>query len=362
MTYLIDSHEDIACAALNFSRDICRSAHDTRALEKSTQIPVWNKGEATLGWPDYQRGKVGLIFATIFNCPAQYVGGDWEIMSYADSAGFEKVVRQQFDYYQRLVDDHPEMFRLVRDRSGLQAVLDPWEKGLPGEHPVGLCLLMENAEGLRSPHLLEEFYELGLRQVGPIWAGTRYCGGTKEDRPFDNEARALLEVMAALKIPLDISHMREKAALAALDFYEGPVLASHGNAIALLKGSVSPRHFTDLMIRRLHERGAVIGVVPYNLFLSMEWNYGSPREMVTIQAVAEQIDYLCQMSGNSRQTAIGSDFDGGFGYPNIPLELDTIADLQKLCDVLKEMGYTAEDVDNIFHNNWKNHLESCLPA
>ncbi len=53
MTYLIDSHEDIACAALNYNRDICRSAHDTRVLEKGTQIPVWNKGEATLGWPRY---------------------------------------------------------------------------------------------------------------------------------------------------------------------------------------------------------------------------------------------------------------------------------------------------------------------
>jgi membrane dipeptidase len=61
-------------------------------------------------------------------------------------------------------------------------------------------------------------------------------------------------------------------------------------------------------------------------------------------------------------TGIGSDFDGGFGYPNIPLELDTIADLQKLDDVLKKMGYTAEAVENIFHRNWKNYLENCLPA
>ncbi len=103
------------------------------------------------------RGKVGLIFATIFNCPAPYTGGEWEIMSYADSAGFERVVRQQLDYYQRLAGDHPDKFQLVRSRSELQAVLDPWEKDLPGEHPVGLCLLLDNAEGLGSPHLLEEF-------------------------------------------------------------------------------------------------------------------------------------------------------------------------------------------------------------
>ncbi len=49
--------------------------------------------------------------------------------------------------------------------------------------------------------------------------------------------------------PPGISHMREKAALAALVFFEGPVRASHGNAIALLSRSaraISPlRSFTD---------------------------------------------------------------------------------------------------------------------
>ena len=46
---------------------------------------------------------------------------------------------------------------------------------------------MEGAEGFRSIDELEEFYELGLRQVGPVWAGMRYCGGSKESRSFDSE-------------------------------------------------------------------------------------------------------------------------------------------------------------------------------
>jgi membrane dipeptidase len=362
MTYIIDSHEDIACSALSFGRDLCIAAHETRKREIGTQIPIWNKGDTTLGWPDYQRGKIALVFATIFCAPAEFSDGAWDVMAYRSPAEAEKMMTDQFDYYHRLTDEHPNKFRLVTNRRELQSVLEPWEKGTPGEHPVGLTILMESAEGLSSPHRLEEFYERGLRQVGPVWAGTRYCAGTQVDRPFDNEARALLEVMASLKIPLDISHMRESAALAALDFYDGPVLASHANALSMIKGSESPRHLSDLVIRRLFERGAVIGVVPFNKFLSAAWDFGSPREMVTIQAVAAQIDYYCQMAGSSLHTGIGSDFDGGFGYPNIPLEMDTIADLQKLDDVLSEMGYTAGDIENIFHRNWKNHLENSIPA
>jgi len=362
MTYLIDSHEDIACSVLTFERDICLSANETRLKEAGTQIPEWNKGEATLGWPDYQRGRVGLIFATVFTAPAKFSGGDWDTMCFKDSVAAEKLMRAQFDYYHRLCSEHPDKFRLVLNQRDLHEVLQPWEEDLPGEHPVGLVLLMEGADGLSSPRLLEEFHERGLRLVGPAWAGTRYFGGTKEDVPFDVETRALLDMMMQLKLPLDVSHMRESGILAALDHYDGPVIASHANAIALLKESPSFRHLTDSSIRRLYERGAVIGAVPYNLFLSMEWNFGSPREMVTLKMFAEQIDYYCQMAGSSKFTGVGSDFDGGFGFPNIPLELDTIADLQKLGGVLKEMGYTPDDVDYIFHSNWKRQLETMLPA
>lgn len=358
MTYLIDAHEDIACAALSFNRDICLSAFETRKREIGTQVPVWNFGEATLGWPEYQAGKVALVFGTIFIAPAKYSDGSWDVMAYRNTAEAEKLMGQQFDYYHRLVEEHPDQFRLVTNRRELAAVLDPWEKDLPGPHPVGLVLLLEGAEGLSSPHVLEEYYERGLRQVGPVWAGTRYCAGTNEDRPFDKEGRALLEVMASLNLPLDISHMRESSALATLDYYSGPVTASHANAQAV-NGSSHHRHFTDTMIRRLQERGGVIGVVPFNKFLAADWSPSDPRP--SLDKVAAQIDYYCQMSGNSKQAAIGSDFDGGFGYPNIPLELNTIADLQKLDPILTKMGYTAEDVSNIFHNNWKRHLENILP-
>ena len=360
MTYLIDSHQDIACAALSFNRDYLQSAYEIRKQEKGSQIPIWNKGEATLGWPEYQAGKVALIFSTLFAAPAKYSGGDWDY-TYKNAKEFHKLLSDQISYYQRLNDEHPDHFRLIRNKRDLVEILTPWETDKPGNHAVGLVLLIEGPEGLQSPEQIIEFYERGVFQVGPVWAGTRFCGGTKEDRPFDKEGKRLLEIMSSLGIALDISHMREDSALTALDMYEGPVFASHANAKALLKGTISARHVSDQVIRRLFERGGVIGAVPYNLFLSTKWGFGSPREMVTIKDYVAQIDYYCQMSGNSTLVGVGTDFDGGFGYPNIPLEFETIADLQKIKAALSEMGYTANDIENIFHNNWKRHLENILP-
>lgn len=360
MTYIIDSHEDIASNCLTFKRSILDSVEQTRRQEAGTEIPIHSRGDATLGWPEYQKGAVALVFATLFVAPAQYSGGSWEKMVYHNPKEAVCFIRQQLDFYDRLVEEHPQQFSLVRNKKDLASVLAPWQAEAPGEHPVGLVILLEGAEGLESPRQLEELYERGLRMVGPVWAGNRYCAGTKEERPFDKEGQFLLEVMESLHLPLDISHMRESAALFALDHFSGAIFASHSNSTRVT-GNDSPRHLSDLVIHRLQERGGVIGVIPYNHFLVENWDFGDAKASVGIDKVLAQIDYYCQMSGDSRHTAIGSDFDGGFGKQCIPFEMDNIADLQKIGLALAKMGYTADDIANILHNNWKLTLEKILP-
>ena len=137
-------------------------------------------------------------------------------------------------------------------------------------------------------------------------------------------------------------------------------MASHADCRAI-NGGQSERHLTDLTIRRLVERDGVMGIVPYNKFLRADWTPASQREAVTLNDVVKHIDHVCQLAGDSKHAAIGSDFDGGFGFPNIPAEIDTIADLQKLAPVLSSLGYTEDDIKNIFHLNWLNLLERSLP-
>ena len=180
--------------------------------------------------------------------------------------------------------------------------------------PVGLVLLMEAAEGIRSPDELPEWWEMGLRFIGPAWVGTRYCGGTHEPGPLTKAGHALLENMAEIGFGLDISHMDEESTLQALDRYEGVIIASHANAAALLRGVESNRHLSDRMIRGIVERDGVIGVVPFNNFLLAGWKKGqSRRDLVHIDRLVAQIDYMCQLAGDSLHVGIGSDFDGIYG-------------------------------------------------
>nr|WP_262713184.1 membrane dipeptidase [Anseongella ginsenosidimutans] len=62
------------------------------------------------------------------------------------------------------------------------------------------------------------------------------------------------------------------------------------------------------------------------------------------------------MAGNSKHIAIGSDLDGAFGKEQSPYDLETIADLRKLGDLLQKRGYSPDDIENIFYGNWLRFL------
>jgi membrane dipeptidase len=50
--------------------------------------------------------------------------------------------------------------------------------------------------------------------------------------------------------------------------------------------------------------------------------------------------------------AIGSDLDGGYGTEQTPRDLDTIADLQQIADLLGQRGYEQGQVEAVMHGNW----------
>jgi membrane dipeptidase len=66
----------------------------------------------------------------------------------------------------------------------------------------------------------------------------------------------------------------------------------------------------------------------------------------------DHIDRVCQLAGDARHAAIGTDLDGGFGREQSPCDLDTIADLQRLPDLLAQRGYKADAVAGILYGNW----------
>src|SRR5512134_2305706 len=110
MPLIIDSHQDIAWNMLTFGRDYTRSVQVTRRLEVGTTTPERN-GECLVGWPEYQRGLVAAVFATLFATPFRW-REEGDAIVYKDYETAYHLYRDQITVYRKLVDSHPDKFRL----------------------------------------------------------------------------------------------------------------------------------------------------------------------------------------------------------------------------------------------------------
>lgn len=365
MTLIIDAHEDIAWNMINLDRDYTQSAFDIRQSEEFTGIPAYN-GNTLLGWPQYQSAKVAIIFGTLFCAPTRLEKGTYPVHTYKNDQEAHTCYRENLDAYLRLTDTHPDKFQIIRSQKDLKTHWQAWQAHdvapTNPPPPVGIVILMEGAEGIREPAEVERWFEWGVRLIGPAWAGNRYVGGTREPGPVTKAGRELLDQMADIGFILDISHMDHASAQEALDVYPGQIIASHSNAEALIRGIPINRHLKDHTIAQLIERDGVMGIVPLNAFLDWEWRDLGGRENMTLDHVIGQIDHVCQLAGNTRHVALGTDFDGGFGVESVPSEIDTIADLPRLIPELAKRGYNQEDIDQILSGNWYRILLKHLPS
>jgi membrane dipeptidase len=359
---IFDAHEDLAFNMASYGRDYTRAAAETRSLEtKADAAVLQHDGSCLVGWPDYQRGRVAVVFSTLFVTPRHRRAGEWESLVYADSQQAHKLYFDQLMLYHELTDRHPDLFRLIGTRRELEQVLTDWRDAAHQEHPVGLVPLMEGAEGIRTPAELDEWWQAGLRIIGLAWAGTRFCGGTHDPGPLTADGHSLLEAMADYGFILDISHMDPLSAHQALDLYPGRVIASHANAATLIPEYSGNRQLPDDIIRQLIERDGVIGLIPMCKFLDNRWQRGDSRKPIPLAMLLPHIEHICQIAGDARHVGFGSDFDGGFGLEAVPDGVDTIADLQKIAPLMAAKGYNPDDVSAIFHGNWLRILQAGLP-
>ena len=125
---IVDAHQDLAWNASAFGRDYSQSAHARRAQEIATNSLGYRlNGNTMLGLPDYLRGRIAVIFGTLFVSPRRKQSGEWEEhICYRNAEEAHRLYNRQLDYYHRLADEHPR-FRLIGDRKDLEEVLASWE-------------------------------------------------------------------------------------------------------------------------------------------------------------------------------------------------------------------------------------------
>lgn len=339
--------------ALEWNRDLRWPLAEIRAREKGkTDLP--DRGKGVVSFPELRKGKVGLVVATQI---ARYVAPGNPLPGWHSPEQAWAQTQGQLAWY-RSLEEAGELTPIT-DLAALENHWQRWANPKADEEkkPIGYILSLEGADSLVTIGHLERAYRQGLRAVGPAHYGPgRYANGTDATGGLGPPGKALLQEMERLNLILDVTHLCDDAFWDALDNFRGPVWASHNNCRSLVNHN---RQFTDNQLKELINRGAVIGVAFDAWMLVPHWVRGqsTPRALnCSLHTVLDHLDHICQLAGNARHVGIGSDLDGAFGQEQCPYDLETIADLQKIPDLLAHRGYTPGDIQNVMHGNWLRFL------
>jgi membrane dipeptidase len=347
--FIVDAHLDLSMNALEWNRDLRSSIQEINDREKNlTDKP--DRGLATVSLEELRKGNIGLVVATQI---ARYVDRNSSLPGWHSPEQAWAQTQGQLAYYKAL--ERSNDLRPIRNLPELYTHLAKWPTD---QHTIGYILSLEGADSIVSLECLEIAHEAGLRALGPAHYGPgRYAQGTNANGGIGPKGRELLQKMQELNIILDATHLCDDSFDEAMEHFDGHVWASHHNCRALVDHN---RQFSDAQFKELIRRGAVIGMPLDAWMMVPNWERGksTPKSMgVTLNTMIDHLSHICELAGNTNHVGMGTDLDGGFGKEQCPYDLETIADLQKIPDLLSKRGFSEEDIKKICHQNWLNFLE-----
>jgi membrane dipeptidase len=346
---LVDGHLDLAENVTLFGRDLTSTAAHVRAREKRASR------QAMVSLPDLERGGIAVVCATVTaGFLAADVGDDFQPQSalYRTPEEAEAQALTQISLYEAWQEQG--RVRLLKSANDLNSHLDLWRQ----DRKPGLVLLMEGADPIVRVADLRMWWQRGLRIIGVTYGDTIYgrgvAGGssTFKQGGLTAEGIALLDAMAELGFIWDVSHLTEEGIWQGMNRDFPHVCASHANARALVP---TDRHLSDEVIRAIGERNGMIGLVLYNGFLEPRWRQDRSIAVTLNDQLRHHADHIAGLAGWTH-VGIGSDLDGGLGLEESPVEIDTVADLYKVGDVVPAKAREA-----VLSTNWLGFLRTALP-
>ncbi len=355
--FIFDAHLDLSMNALEWNRDYTRPLNEIREREKG-KTDLKDRGRGTVCLPEMRENGIGICVATQI---ARYVKPSSDLPGWHSPEQAWAQTQGQLAWY-RAMEERGEM-RQITNVAELDAAVELWTNDPPADAPVCYLLSLEGADSMVTIGHVERSYAQGLRAIGPAHYGPgTYAQGTHATGGLGPKGPDLLREMDRLGMILDATHLCDDSFREAMDIFQGRVWASHSNCRELVPND---RQFTDEQLKELIGRGAVIGGALDAWMMVPGWIklQTKPEDVgVKLEHLVDHIDHVCQLAGNSLHSGIGTDLDGGFGTEQTPLDLNSIADLQKVPDMFQARGYSDEDIANIMHGNFLRFLREALPA
>ncbi len=297
---------------------------------------------------------------------------------------------QLIDGVLQQIRKHPQTMRL-----GLSS------EHIAQAHKDGVFCALMGIEGGHSIEadlgLLRIYHQLGVRYMTLTWSNTNEWADSSGDEHdpavahhngLTHFGREVVREMNHLGMMVDVSHVSDKTFWDVLQTTRAPIIASHSGSRAVTN---SHRNLTDEQLCAIATNNGVVMVNFYPSFISDQWHTawtntaeqrnalyqaaeapyierGEPvpyslllkvdrdfyaRELSTtlplvpLAALIDHFDHVAKVAGIDH-VGIGTDFDG---FPILPAEIQSAADLPKITAALAERGYTAEQLRKLLGGN-----------
>lgn len=220
----------------------------------------------------------------------------------------------------------------------------------------GILTIEEGAVIKGNLSYLRNFYRLGVRMITLTWNYINEIGYPNAITPDGNKAPfdvpniknglsdfgiEMVQEMERLGMIVDVSHLSDAGFYDVLKYSRKPFVASHSNARSICRNR---RNLSDDMIKKLSERGGVMGM---NFEMSFLKNPESEENVIAgIGSVIEHIKHVRNIAG-CECIGLGSDFDG----IDQNVEIKDASYMPLLEDALWKNGFGLVEIKNIFYKN-----------
>lgn len=170
------------------------------------------------------------------------------------------------------------------------------------------------------------------------------CGAlSADDTGLTLLGRQVLQLLENSNIILDVSHASYRSTDEILSLSKTPVCATHSNAYTLMP---HPRNLRDEHLRKIAQKGGVIGINLYPAFLA--------KSAADRNDIYRHIAYICDKCGEDA-IAFGCDFDG---VDMLPRGIKNISSMEQLYFEMRRLGYSERLLDKLFYNNYCEFLKA----
>ena len=192
---------------------------------------------------------------------------------------------------------------------------------------------------------IKRFYDEGFRACSLTWNSYNCFGAPNITDPkimndgLTDFGKDGIRYMQELGMLVDVSHLSDGGFRDVAEICTKPFVATHSNARAV---GPHQRNLTDEQIKTLADKGGVMGLNFYPMFLNPDMN----KDEANAAMIARHARHIADVGGVD-VVGIGTDFDGFEGKNEI-MSSDR---MPLLADALKAEGFTEAEIEKIYFRN-----------